>query len=125
MWGRKQADGYVVDHLVISGDVPDHNTSGLDPVNKQVLVLLQQQELSQHHVGLVEAILGGVVPRGIDEVLVVILTAAPGVVVVAGERTLSLAVVQVNSSGRTIVKTFWLDFLPIPAACLTTDDLKI
>ena len=60
MWGRKQADGYVVDHLVISGDVPDHNIPGLDPVNKQVLVLLQQQELPQHHVGLVEALLVGV-----------------------------------------------------------------
>lgn len=126
MWGRKQADGYVVDRLVISGDVSVHNTSGLDPVNKQVLVLLQQQELPQHHVDLVEAIIVDVVPRGIDEVLVVILTAAPGVVVVvAGEGSLSLAVDQVNSSGRTIVKTFWLDFLPIPAACLTTDDLKI
>ena len=125
LWGRKQADGYVVDRLVISGDVSVHNTSGLDPVNKQVLVLLQQQELPQHHVDLVEAIIVDVVPRGIDEVLVVILTAAPGVVVVAGEGSLSLAVDQVNSSGRTIVKTFWLDFLPIPAACLTTDDLKI
>ena len=50
LWGRKQADGYVVDHLVISGDVPDHT-------DKQVLVLLQQQELPQHHVGLVEALL--------------------------------------------------------------------
>ena len=44
---------------------------------------------------------------------------------VVGEGSLSLAVDQVNSSGRTIVKTFWLDFLPIPAACLTTDDLEI
>ena len=105
MWGRKQADGYVVDHLVISGDVPDHNIPGLDPVNKQVLVLLQQQELPQHHVGLVEAILVDVVPQGIGKVLVVILTAAPGVVVVAGESSFSLAVAQVNSSGRTIVKT--------------------
>ena len=74
------------------------------PVNK--LVLLQQQELPQHHVGLVEAILVDVVPQGIGKVLVVILTAAPGVVVVAGESSFSLAVAQVNSSGRTIVKTF-------------------
>ena len=87
LWGRKQADGYVVDHLVISGDVSDHNTSGLDPVNKQVLVLLQQQELPQHHVDLVEAILVDVVPRGIDEVLVVIPTAAPGVVIISLKRS--------------------------------------
>ena len=74
------------------------------PVNK--LVLLQQQELPQHHVGLVEALLVGVnggrprewhgrswpgeilvVPRGEGgtEVLVVILTAAPWAVVRAGD----------------------------------------
>ena len=87
MWGRKQADGYVVDRLVISGDVSVHNTSGLDPVNKQVLVLLQQQELPQHHVDLVEAILVDVVPRGIDEVLVVIPTVAPGVVIISLKRS--------------------------------------